>query len=171
MHSPSKPFRNVQIRLYSWDYRKDGAYFITLCTKDRSPFFGEIVNGQMKLSHLGILANVFWHEIKNHSTNVILEEFVVMPDHIHGILIIDFSLIDSERLNPAITGQNRFQNIGKNSLSSLIGSYKSAVTKHARRLGFEFAWQSRFHDHIIRDEQSFQRIKEYIRKNPENWKN
>jgi len=66
-------------------------------------------------------------------------------------------------------GQQRFQNIGKNSVSSIIGSYKSAVTKHAHRLGFEFAWQTRFHDHIIRDEKSFNTISNYIINNPVNW--
>lgn len=67
-------------------------------------------------------------------------------------------------------GQNRFQNQGKNSISSIIGSYKAAVTKHANRLGYEFAWQTRFHDHIIRDEKSYQRIVNYIESNVLNWK-
>ncbi len=67
-------------------------------------------------------------------------------------------------------GQKRFQNQGKNTISSIIGSYKSAVTKHARRLGYEFAWQSRFYDHIIRDNNSFAKISEYIIDNPKNWK-
>ena len=66
-------------------------------------------------------------------------------------------------------GQKRFQNIGKNSVSSIIGSYKSAVTKNANRLGFDHAWQSRFHDHIIRSDDEYQRIVNYINTNPENW--
>jgi REP element-mobilizing transposase RayT len=70
---------------------------------------------------------------------------------------------------PPTIGQQRFQNQGKNTLSSIIGAYKSAVTKHANRLGFANAWQPRFHDHIIRDEKSFQRIQQYIINNPENW--
>ncbi|HQN84508.1 MAG TPA: hypothetical protein PL079_08950, partial [Tenuifilaceae bacterium] len=71
--------------------------------------------------------------------------------------------------NEQTIGQQRFQNIGKNSISSIIGSYKSAVTKHAHRLGFEFGWQTRFHDHIIRDDASFQTITHYILNNPTNW--
>ena len=71
---------------------------------------------------------------------------------------------------PKTIGQNRFQNQGKNSISSIIGSYKSAVTKHANRLGYEFAWQALFHDHIIRDEKSYQRIVNYIESNVLNWK-
>jgi REP element-mobilizing transposase RayT len=63
----------------------------------------------------------------------------------------------------------RFQNPGKNTISSIVGSYKSAVTKHARRLGFDFGWQTRFHDHIIRDDAEYQRINDYIESNPANW--
>ena len=63
----------------------------------------------------------------------------------------------------------RFQNPGKNTISSIVGSYKSAVTKHARRLGFDFGWQTRFHDHIIRDDAEYQRINDYIESNPLNW--
>ena len=73
-------------------------------------------------------------------------------------------------IQPPTIGQQRFQNIGKNSISSIVGSYKSAVTKHANRLGLKFQWQPRFHDHIIRDDQSYQRISEYIMNNPTNWK-
>jgi hypothetical protein len=67
-------------------------------------------------------------------------------------------------------GQNRFRNQGKNTVSSIIGSYKSAVTKHAHRLGYEFGWQSRMWDHIVFNDESFVRITEYIQKNPLNWK-
>lgn len=67
-------------------------------------------------------------------------------------------------------GQTRFQNIGKNSISSIVGGYKAAVTKHANRLGYEFGWQTRFHDHIIRDEKAFDKISNYIINNPSNWK-
>ncbi len=153
-------YRNETIRLQNWDYRWEGAYFITFCTKDRKRYFGEIIDGEMKLSSLGVIADIFWHEIKNHSKNVRLGAFVVMPDHVHGILIIDKNESPSSGQGmqsgqgmpcPNGPGASRFQNIGKNSISSLVGSYKAAVTKHARRLGFEFQWQSSFYEHIIRD--------------------
>ncbi|MDI3521737.1 MAG: hypothetical protein PWR04_1725, partial [Anaerophaga sp.] len=70
---------------------------------------------------------------------------------------------------PKTIGQQRFQNIGKNSISSIVGSYKSAVSKHAHRLGFQFQWQTRFYDNIIRDDKSFQKITSYITNNPKNW--
>jgi REP element-mobilizing transposase RayT len=155
--------KNIRWRI--WDYRWDAAYFITICTKNREHFFGHIHNEEMVLSNVGVLADVFWHEIKNHAKHITLDAFVVMPNHIHGILILEGNEIED-----IITSENRFQNIGKNSISSIIGSYKSAVTKHANRLGFEFGWQSRFHDHVIRNEESFKRIQNYIINNPKNWK-
>lgn len=190
-------YRIESARRQKWDYRWDAGYFITICTKNRQHFFGEINDGRIQLSHQGILADVFWHEIPNHSKSVLLDEFVVMPNHIHGILILqngnpppdyfdvfDFNSIGKngfgagrDRACPVSTmpennellGKNRFQNPGKNSVSSIIGSYKSSVTKHANRLKLENGWQSRFHDHIIRTKEEYLRIKYYIRNNPKNW--
>lgn len=180
-------YRSSSARWQDWDYRTNAAYFITICTKNREHFFGEIKNKEMQLSHVGVLANVFWHEIKNHADHVILDAFTVMPNHIHGIIILDniekdfsnnvetrhaLSLpipIQGQTEMTKTIGQNRFQNQGKNSISSIIGSYKAAVTKHSNRLGYEFAWQARFHDHVIRDEKSYQRIANYIELNVLNW--
>ncbi|NEU09430.1 transposase [Flavihumibacter sp. R14] len=224
-------YRIASSRLHTWDYRSAAPYFITICTKGREHYFGEIVNREMRLSRVGVIADILWHEIKNHAGNVELGEFVVMPNHVHGILILngvggngdmlsnghtdgernivnanaigtvgtdgivgigDFmvetrhalslrfvgpqlpeppSQSPSPRSNhpPKTMGQQRFQNQGKNTVSSIIGSYKSAVTKHSHRLGFEFGWQSRFYDHIIRDSQSFDRIQRYIADNPALW--
>jgi len=174
-------------RLQNWDYRWAAAYFITICTKERLHYFGELVDNKMQLSNVGLLANVFWHEIKNHAKNIELGEFVVMPNHVHGILILNDSNVDSN-VDPIVVGtrhalslqqsesetaktigQNHDQNQGKNSVSSIVGSYKSAVTKHSNRLGFEFGWQSSFYDHIIRDAQSFENIQNYIANNPMKW--
>ncbi len=170
-------YRDGTTRLQNWDYRWTGSYFVTICTSDRMHFFGEILNGKMHLSNLGTIANQLWHEIRNHSNDVELGEFVVMPNHIHGILHFT-KFIESDD-NPMLSkdaglktiGQQRFQNIGKNSLSSIVLGYKSAVTKYANRLNFEFGWQSRFYDHIINDEFAFQEISRYIKENPMNWKN
>lgn len=199
-------YRIASTRLQDWDYSRDAAYFITICTKNRECCFGKIINDKMELSHLGILADVFWHEIKNHAKNVELGAFQVMPNHIHGILWLvgngdyNYERYIGERNDgcadggdttavgdadgvgetdvetrhalslPKTPGQSRFQNQGKNTVSSIIGSYKSSVSKHAHRLGFEFEWQSRFHDHIIRDDASYNRIETYIINNPTNWK-
>lgn len=175
-------YRIASARLQTWDYRWAGSYFITICTQNREHFFGEIINGKMQLSAVGIIADILWHEIKNHAKNIELGEFVVMPNHIHGILILNGN-DDNENGNTNVqTGHalsqlsqptpdptNRFQNIGKNSISSIIGGYKSAVSKHSHRLGYKFEWQTRFHDHIIRDEKSFHTISQYIINNPLKW--
>jgi REP element-mobilizing transposase RayT len=203
-------FRIGSARLQKWDYRWKGAYFITILCKNREDYFGEILDGKMNLSGVGIIADILWYEIKNHARNVDLGAFVVMPNHVHGILIlnewidndrdektivpgyVDTLLDDAEKTTHALSlqpqpsteqttrenpteqlktiGQKRFQKQGKNSVSSIIGSYKSAVSKHAHRLGFDFEWQERFYDNIIRDEDSFYNISKYIINNPSNWK-
>ena len=82
-------YRNETIRAQWWDYSGNGAYFITICTKNREHYFGEIIKGKMKLSGTGVIAHLMWQEIPNHSKHVELGEFVVMPNHVHGILILD----------------------------------------------------------------------------------
>ncbi|MFW0716996.1 transposase [Pedobacter sp. N23S346] len=175
-------YRIPSARLQNWDYSRDGKYFITICTKDRLHHFGKIINGEMILSNIGVIANLMWYEIKNHHKNIELGEFIVMPNHMHGIIILDNNAnFDKEvqtehalSLAPSTPpakspGQQRFQNQGKNTVSSIIGSYKSAVTKYCNRLGFEFGWQTRFYDHIIRDGRAFENISNYIINNPEKW--
>lgn len=173
-------YRIASARASWWNYGIAGSYFITICTKGRKHFFGEIIKGKMYLAPAGILADVLWHEIPHHAKNVELGAFQVMPNHLHGILILNNNLLDAVETRhglslqseqpPISPAQQRFQNQGKNTVSSIIGSYKSAVLKHTNRLGIEFAWQSLFHDHIIRDDLEYQRINDYIESNPETWK-
>lgn len=173
-------YRIQSARAPWWDYGNAGAYFITICTKNREHFFGEIQEAKMIWSPVGAIADVLWHEIPNHANNVELGAFVVMPNHIHGILILngddsglDSGLIETGHALSVWDGQNyhpRFRNPGKNTVSSIIGGYKSAVTKHANRLGLKNGWQPRFYDHIIRDDAEYQRIKNYISNNISNWK-
>ncbi len=188
-------YRVESIRLQNWDYGRNGKYFITTITKNRQHYFGEIKNNEMYLSNIGVIADVMWHEITNHANDVELDAFVVMPNHIHGILILknndesrngggnrvngndrfrrDNACVVSTNKTNDITmktiGQQRFQNQGKNTISSIIGGYKSAVSKHTHHLGYEFGWQSRFHDHIIKNDVEYERIKKYIIDNPINW--
>ncbi|SHG52314.1 transposase [Flavobacterium defluvii] len=178
-------YRISSIRAQWWDYGWNGAYFITICTQDRKHYFGEIQNNKMVLSEVGIIADLLWHQIPIHHKNVELGDFVVMPNHIHGILIIDkqSNNIDNVQTGRVETGHalslttspfqkpgsQRFQNIGKNTISSIVGSYKSAVTKHANRLGYPHQWQKLFYDNIIRSNNDYQKISDYIVSNPENW--
>ncbi len=184
-------YRIPSARLPHWDYRWAGAYFITICTAKRHHYFGDVENGKMILSPIGVIADILWYEIKNHQKNVELGEFVVMPNHVHGIIILKndmdldinmdtvetlhaTSLPTSTTLPPTsqpTSTQNQYSKISpkSNSISTIIRSYKSAVTKHARRLGYDFAWQTRFYDHIIKNEKSFTKISEYIINNPQKW--
>ena len=169
-------YRISSARLQNWDYRWHGAYFITICTQNRENYFGNIVDGNMELSSMGIIADIMWHEIKNHARNVELDAFVVMPNHVHGILVLtgnDNDIGDPVETLHATSLPRRQANISpkSGSVSTIIRSYKSAVSKHTHRLGFDFQWQSRFHDHIIRDGTSFQNIRNYIFENPLNWQN
>jgi len=179
-------YRIPTTRLQTWDYSNNGAYFISICTQKREHFFGNIKNGIMQLSEIGKLAEQYWLEIPNHFPFVELGNFVVMPNHVHGILIINkidnptlsstesvktrHCLVSKINLNTTI-GSLRFQNQGKNTISSIVGSYKSIVTKTSRQTHSDFGWQSRFHDHIIRNSKSFDIIQNYIFENPLKWKN
>jgi len=206
MEKYQNKYRIKSARLQAYDYGSAGLYFITICTANREHYFGEIIDGKMQLSNIGILADVFWHEIKKHSKNIELHQFVVMPNHIHGILQIlqngggddggvdggdgdDVGVdgrdvacnVSTDQTSPTDNTTNKpippidhHETMSKISPKSgtigrIIGSYKGAVSKHAKRLGLQFQWQSRFHDHIIRDENSFKRIENYIINNPKNW--
>src|SRR5690606_15956889 len=194
MEKYKNKYRIASARAQWWDYGWNGAYFITICTRNREHSFGEISGGKMVLSNTGVIADILWYEIPNHAPFVELGDFVVMPNHIHGILILNkpdanvetghadgetgHANIETGHANVetghalslrSTIGRNRFQNIGKNTVSSIIASYKSAVTKHANRLGLENGWQPRFHDHVIRNDREYQRISDYIINNPMNW--
>ncbi|PWA06570.1 transposase [Flavobacterium psychrotolerans] len=178
-------YRIPSSRLKNWDYGNNGAYFITICTRNRDHFFGEIVSvakeNKMELNEIGRLAYQFWAEIPKHFPSVELGNYVVMPNHVHGILIIDKkNVVDdlvAETLQCNVSAHNGTTNeqmskISPKSgtISTIIRSYKSAVTKNGHFIHADFEWQSRFHDHIIRNSESFERIQNYIETNPKNWK-
>ncbi len=186
-------YRIKSARLPNWDYGSNGMYFITICTQNREHFFGEIIDGKMQLNEIGKLANQYWNEIPQHFPYVKLGEFVVMPNHMHGILIIDktdngddvsvsvsvsVQTLQCNVSTPNATPQphtnknKKMANISPKpgTISTIIRSYKSAVTKNARKIHAGFAWQPRFHDHIIRNDKSFHNISNYIINNPINWK-
>ena len=178
MEKYKNKYRIASARAQWWDYGANASYFITICCKNREHYFGNISNNTMNLSQAGLLADVFWHEIKHHAKNVELDAFQVMPNHLHGILILndDVPVVETrhalslqQQQTEQTPGQQRFQNQGSNNISSIIGSYKSAVTKHANRLKIHFGWQPRFHDHIIRDDAEFATISNYIENNVQNW--
>ncbi|MDE5424139.1 hypothetical protein L3073_18145 [Ancylomarina sp. DW003] len=180
-------YRISSARLQNWDYGNNAAYFVTICTQNREHYFGDITNGIMQLSEIGDMANKYWLEIPDHFPFVKLEEFVVMPNHVHGIIIInkpDDGKSNDEQspvlnnnsqcrdtkfcVSTDTTYKNKFGPQSKN-LASIIRGFKIGVTKNARKIHADFAWQSRFHDHIIRNDKSLHRIRDYINNNPSTW--
>jgi putative transposase len=163
-------YRIPSTRLQHWNYGDNGSYFITICTENRTHFFGECKNRKMKLSTLGAIVQGFWYEIPKHFPFITLGEFTVMPNHVHGILIVD-KTENQQDSSEKLIGNKRFQNQGKNTISSIVGSYKSICTRHINMdfSSLGFGWQERFWDSIIKDEKSFIRISQYIINNPSNW--
>ena len=167
-------YRSASARLANWDYSSNGAYSITICTENRKHYFGEIINAKMKFSPIGEYANKCWIDIPNHFPHFYLDEFIVMPNHIHGIVMIEKPCNDGNsktNQNDVTPKHPRFRNQGRNTISAMVGSFKSAVTKYCNENKLPFGWQSRFHDHVIRDADGLFAIRNYIRHNPANWTN
>ncbi len=158
MYKFKNKYRISSVRLATWDYSNSGLYFITIYTQNRINFLGEI-NEEMYLNEIGKIAEQFWADIPNHFQNVELGEFIIMPNHVHGIIIINESPVETRRAlshsQQSTQTQNetthalslpnksthpRFRNQGKNTISSMIGSFKSAVTKFAHSINTDFGW-------------------------------
>lgn len=147
------------IRAEFHDY-SGGDYFITICTRDKEHYFGKIINGEMIYSPIGLEAKRCMETLATHYAYVEVLLFVIMPNHVHTIICI--------RENPDAPGC--IPTI-RTALGVVVGGYKQAVTRYARRNNIEFGWQSRYHDHIIRDVHDGNRIAEYIENNVARWAN
>ncbi len=176
------------IRLSNWDYSSEGIYFITICCFENKRFFGEIIDKIMILNELGKVASLFWKEIHEHFSHVYLDEYVIMPNHIHGILILDYSDVGTRHgvslhtnhygdvgschgMTLRGNGINKFSKPVKNSVSVIVNQYKSTLKRWCNKNGYEaFKWQSRFYDKIIWNENSMDEVRYYIRENPRHWK-
>ena len=169
-------YRIPSTRLRSWDYGTAAAYFITICTKNREHFFGEIRNGEMQLSEIGEIATLEWvKSVKMRpDMNLNMDIFMVMPNHIHGIICIGENEYNKKweggkMQDEEITSVNLFGPQYKN-VASIVRGFKIAVSCQAHLFTPRFQWQERFHDHVIRSEEAYDRIKHYILTNPKNWK-
>jgi REP element-mobilizing transposase RayT len=142
-------------RKSDYDYRHPGGYFVTICTHMRLPLLGQISQGLMLLNAAGEIADAHWQQITAHRSNIQIDVFVVMPNHIHGLLWL-----------------SRDANDEAPSLSSVVGAYKAGVTREIRRLMQNetmIVWQKSFHDHIIRTQDALDRIRAYVIENPARW--
>jgi putative transposase len=169
---PEKHHRR-SIRLKGYDYRRQGAYFVTICTHDRLCLFGEVVGGEMRLNEYGRIALGCWKEIPLHFPQAELDAFVVMPNHVHGIIVLTVGARHAVPLQNGIS--EKTEQFGKpvaGSIPTIIRSFKSATTRHINALRGtpgSPVWQRNYYEHIIRNEESLNRIREYIKTNPLRW--
>jgi REP element-mobilizing transposase RayT len=161
-------YRIPSARAQWWDYGSNASYFITICTENREHYFGEIYNSEMQLSEIGKIVNICWREIPQHFPFVELDAFVIMPNHVHGIVVINKSNEYTTAILSFAQSLNKFGPQSQN-LASIIRGFKIGVAKNARLIHADFAWQTRFHDHIIRNGQEYRRIANYIIHNPDCW--
>ncbi len=175
------------IRLKGHDYSSEGMYFLTLCTKNRINIFGAVHNKKMILNHFGLIVEEEWKLSTEIRKNISLDEFIIMPNHIHGIIKIDFKIPTDDDS----TGQFKSPS---NTIGAIIRGFKGATTKRIntiireeRRTGESpfspnkgtgespFApnkgsiWQRNYYESIIRNSQAYENIKAYIKNNPANW--
>lgn len=185
-------YRIPSARLRGWDYTSAGLCFVTICIKERVPCLAKIVNGAVRLSPIGEIVAEEWQRTARIRANVILDAWVIMPNHLHGIIGITAS--DTANTRQGDDGAQRDGNDARwdvmvetsrrgvstttaasaewksNSLGAIIGQFKSVCTKRIWRAGHrDFAWQARFFDRIIRDERALGRIRAYIANNPARW--
>lgn len=176
LNSPQK-FRNKyrieSTRLKGWDYSTHAAYFITICTKNREHFFGEIVGGELQETEQSKICQNVWDDLPNHYPHCILDAFVIMPNHVHGIIIIQDRIPIVETIHELSLQGEKSNKFRRNMLvPKIIGRFKMQTAKkinlYQKTEGFPF-WQKNYHDRIIRNEDELCRIREYIANNPLAW--
>ena len=161
------------IRLRNHDYTQPGGYFITIVTHQRACLFGQIVNEEMQLNDYGRIADECWRAIPEHFPNVELGTYVVMPNHVHGIIVINenrttmnsSSSVGAQHASPLSPHRVKPKSIGV-----IVGSFTSAVTRRiGRELNATGIWQRNYYEHIIRDHKDWDRIHRYLESNPSRW--
>jgi putative transposase len=163
-------------RAQRFDYTASAGYFVTICTKDREHYFGEIIDGKMVLNELGNETYRCWKLIETFHPHVICDAFVCMPNHVHGILMVwerniqtvgtDYICPNNDQSKDACNASLPSRCVSE-SLWSIVRGFKIWITKYANQNNIPFVRQWRYHDHIIRNEWEYDRIKHYIQTNPE----
>lgn len=163
-HNPGRQ-RRQPLRLIGYDYAQPGCYFVTVVTQDRRCLFGDIAGAEMRLNDAGEMAQKAWEELPQRFPTITLDAFVIMPNHIHGIIVTNTPAEDGATTRVAPT------------LGDVIGAYKSLTTvaygrgvNTLRWTPFQGRlWQRNYYEHIVRDDGSLSRIRQYIRDNPAHW--
>ncbi len=179
-YEPNRYHRR-SIRLKNYDYSQAGAYFVTICTQDRECLFGDIVDGEMRLNDAGIMVRDAWHKIPKHFLHADIDEFVVMPSHFHGIIVIVGAPLGGAH-SSGIPIDNVETGAGTRpaptlGLGCVVGEFKS-ITTHQYIDGVRQKdwppfhgklWQRNYYEHVVRNEKEMDRIRQYIIDNPTNW--
>jgi putative transposase len=154
-------YRIPSTRLRGWDYRSPGIYAVTICVEERACCLGEVVEGRVARSRFGEIVAEEWQRIPAVHPHVTLDEWIVMPDHVHGILVFQ-----REKQGPIVPGL-----LTPGSLGAVIGQFKQRSSKRIRaRRCPDFAWQERFFDQILRDGDALEHYRTYIHGNPSRWR-
>lgn len=159
-------YHRRSVRLKSYDYSQQGAYYVTICTFQRICLFGEIENSETRLNQIGLIVQREWLRSAQIRSNLSLDEFIIMPNHLHGII-----MIESDGVSPTTPRKPGLVRPA-NSLSTIIWGFKSTVTKQVnwlRNSPDAPVWQRNYYEHVIRDEKDLERIREYIANNPARW--
>ena len=164
-------YRVHSTRLPGYDYGQNGRYFVTICTAGQRPYFGTIAvpdndwaAAAVQPTPLGQRVLSGWKSIPQFAPFVTLDAFVLMPDHVHGLLLFD----KPESASEPVTFVSKFGSQHDN-LAAIIRGFKAGVSSFARSQDMPFAWQSRFHDRIVRSDDELTRIRQYILTNPSRW--
>ena len=174
-YDPGRHHRR-SIRLRGYDYTSAGAYFITICAHRRECLFGEVVDGAMRLNVYGRVVDACWRAIPDHFPHVMLDVYVIMPNHVHGIIaIVDDPPVGARHASPLRPLSPRLDGVrgpAPGSLGAIIGSFKSAATRRINRLrgvsGLP-VWQRNYYERIIRDDDELQLARAYVFNNPAAW--
>ncbi len=164
----SNPFHRHSLRLKKYSYSMPGAYFITICTYRKENILGQIIDGKIKLNVLGKITVREWLKTFQIRKNIQLDEYVIMPNHFHGIIILTDC---KDTMNRALANESFGKPI-PGSIPTIVRMFKSAVTREIKRLDYPFfysIWQRNYYEHIIRNENELDCIRKYIQENPLRW--
>jgi REP element-mobilizing transposase RayT len=182
------------IRLREYDYSQVGAYFVTICTRNWTCLLGDVVDGEMVTNHAGKAVQAIWEALPLHYPSVALDEFVIMPNHVHGVIVLDHvpnrsgvgaqfiappSAVGAQfivppgsqgAINRAPTADDQGTSGRPTALGEIVRGFKARSTRLLRRdRGCQSIWQRNYYEHVIRDDESLSRIRDYISQNPLHW--
>lgn len=178
---PDKIYKRKSIRLKDWDYASEGAYYVTLCSEGMVHVFGKVVNEKMMLNHLGGIVEEEWLRTAVLRNNVVIDEFIIMPNHIHGIIMILENFGQKEILQNISKNNGRGELIfapmrdlksPSQTLGSIIRGFKSSSTKRINKIRNTPStrmWQRNYYERIIRDHRELDKFRKYILENPVRW--